>query len=195
MPLVLKTAPAVEPILPAEAKLHLRIDGTEEDAYISSLITVARSDVETITRRALITQTWELVMDEWPDKDWFEIPLPPLQSVTSITYKDADGDENTFSTDNYVVDTDSEPGRVRLVDTADWPTDDLYPLSAIRVLFVAGYGDAGDDVPDPIRQAMYLLIGHYYENREAVINSTGANIQILPMGVSNLLQTYRMFGF
>ena len=195
MALVLKTEPAIEPISTAEAKLHLRVDGTDEDSLIASLIVAARGDAETITRRALITQTWELVLDAWPAKDWFEIPLPPLQSVTSIKYTDSDGDEHTFDASNYVVDTDSEPGRVRLVDTADWPTVDLYPLSAIRVQFVAGYGSAGTSVPMRIRQAMYLMIGHYYENREAVINSTGANIQTLPMGVSNLLQTYRMFGF
>ena len=195
MALVLKTAPAAEPILPAEAKLHLRVDHDDEDTYISALIKTARHDAETITRRALITQTWELVMDDWPENDWFEIPLPPLQSVTSITYTDSDGAMHTLSAADYVVDTDSEPGRVRLVDGASWPTVELRPLSAIRVTFVAGYGDAGAAVPEPIRQAMYLLIGHYYENREAVINSTGANVQLLPLGVTTLLQTYRMFCF
>lgn len=195
MGLTLKSEPAVEPLSLEEAKLHLRVDGTDEDSLITFLIGTARHDVETITRRALITQTWELVMDDWPDDDWFPVPMPKLQSILSIKYKDENGVEYTFDPENYAVDTDSVVGRVMLFDDADWPSDELYPVSAIRVEFTAGYGDTGSDVPAPIRQAMKLLIGHYYENREAVINSTGANIQLLPMGVSALLQTYRVWGF
>jgi len=192
MILKLITAPAAEPLDTDDVKLNLRVDHDAEDTRFSALIKVARESVETITRRALISQTWELVLDNWPAADWFEIPLPPLQSVTSIQYKDEDGTESTLSASSYIVDTDSEPGRVHLADGETWPADTLYPLAAIRVRFVAGYGDEGSDVPESILQAMHLIVGHYYENREAVYATVGGNVQTLPMGVAALLATHRV---
>jgi len=192
MILKLITAPAAEPLDTDDVKLNLRVDHDAEDTRFSALIKVARESVETITRRALISQTWELVLDNWPAADWFEIPLPPLQSVTSIQYKDEDGTESTLSASSYIVDTDSEPGRVHLADGETWPADTLYPVAAIRVRFVAGYGAAGSSVPVSILQAMHLIVGHYYENREAVYATVGGNVQTLPMGVAALLATHRV---
>ena len=193
MALVLVTGPASEPVSVEEAKAHLRVDGSDDDAYIGTLITTARSHVETITRRALITQTWKLVLDDWPD-DVLELYLPPLVSVSSLTYKDADGDTQTFASSNYVVDADSVPGRLCLADDASWPSDDLYPMGAVQIQYVAGYGDA-DEVPQPIKSAILLLVGHYYENREAALVAQGANVQELPIGIEALLSSYRVWTF
>lgn len=189
------TAPAAEPLTTDDVKTNLRIDHTAEDTRLAALIRVAREAAETITRRVLIAQTWELVLDDWPAADWLEVPLPPLQSITSIKYKNEDGVESTLSASTYIVDADSEPGRVHLEDGETWPADTLYPVAAIRVRFVAGYGTDGSDVPESILQAMHLIIGHYYENREAVYASVGGNVQMLPMGVSSLLANYRVYGW
>lgn len=193
MALVLVTAPTEEPVSIAEAKAHLRVDGDDDDSYIGALITTARSHVETITRRALMPQTWKLVLDDWPD-DVLELLLPPLVSVSSITYKDADGETQTFASSNYVVDADSVPGRLCLADDASWPSDDLYPMGAVQIQYLAGYTNA-NAVPQPIKNAILLLVGHYYENREAALVAQGANVQQLPMGVADLLATYRVMTF
>ena len=79
MALKLSAAPALEPLSLKEVKLHLRVDSDEEDTLIQSLIAAARMDCEKFQNRAYITQTWELWMDSWPDKDFIELPLPPLQ--------------------------------------------------------------------------------------------------------------------
>jgi len=171
--LKLKTAPAAEPVTLAEAKTHLRVDISDDDDLITALITAAREYCENFQNRAYITQVWKLWMDDWPEEDdYIEIPLPPLQSVESVKYYDTDGNENTFSSDYYSVDTESEPGRVYLNYGETWPTDTLRPRNGIVVEFTAGYGDTADDVPQTVKQAMLLLIAHWYENREATLAGT-----------------------
>lgn len=193
MALKLVTAPAVEPVSLAEAKLHLRVDSTDEDALISSLITAARQHAEHVTRRAFITQTWEVQMDGWPDGDTIEVPLPPLQSVTSVSYYDAGGTEYTMPSTDYIVDTKSAPGRIVLAYGKSWPSTTLRPAAGVVVRFVGGYGSAASDVPAAIKAAMLLHIGALYEHREAVI--TGQTAVELPLAYEALLWPYRVVTF
>jgi uncharacterized phiE125 gp8 family phage protein len=194
MALKLITAPAAEPVSASEAKSHMRVDTTADDTYIGTLITVARQNVENHLRRALINQTWELVLDEFP-AGVFRLPKPPLVSVTSIKYTDEDAVEATFSSANYLVDTDTEPGRVVLKNGVSWPAVTLKEAGAVRVRYVAGYGAAGSNVPQAIRQAILLVIGSLYENREDVLVAQGVTVTTLPFGVEALLASYRVYGW
>lgn len=192
--LKLITAPAVEPVLLAEAKTHLRVDTTADDTLIEGLIAAARETLESTLSRALINQTWELVMDAFPGGNRIRLPRPPLVSVTSIKYKDKNGVEYT-ATSKYIVDTDSEPGQIVLHDDETWPSDELYEVGAVRVRYVAGYGAAGANVPRPLRQALLLLVGDWYENREDTVIAQGYSANALPTGVEALVQTYRIWSF
>ena len=194
MALKLITAPAAEPVSTSEAKSHLRVDTTADDTYIGTLITVARQNVESHLRRALISQTWEVVLDAFP-AGVIRLPKPPLASVTSIKYTDDDGVEATYSSDNYVVDSDTEPGRVVLKSGQTWPAVTLAAANGVRVRYVAGYGAAGSNVPQAIRQAILLVIGSLYENREDVLVAQGVSIGVLPFGVVALLAPYRIYGW
>jgi len=185
----LVTGPDIEPVSLDEAKGQCRVDISTDDVLIQGLVQTAREMAETITRRALITQTWELVLDGFPDEDRLTIPLPPLQSVT-VKYTDADDVEATFSSASYVVDTYNEPGRIVLRSDATWPNVTLREANGVAVRFVAGYGDAAADVPQAIRQAMLLMVGHWYENREETV-ATG-NVQRIPLGIEALLWPYRV---
>lgn len=189
MNLTLVTGPAVEPLDLDEVKLHLRIDADDDDLLLGGLIQAAREQVEVVTKRALITQTWELSLEAWPRGTEMMIPLPVLQSVTSIKYKDQDGDESTMSSSDYIVDTVPKPGRVVLEWNKSWPSVTLYPASPITVRFVAGYGDTAIDVPRSIRQAMLLMIGEWYENREDI---TEARLQGISLNAERLLWPYRV---
>ena len=207
--LTLVTAPAAEPVSLAEAKAHMRIDSAADDSLISALITAAREAAEAHTRRALVSQTWRLTLDGFPAPPlpWWdgvrqaadmpgagsviELPRPPLVSVTSVTTYD-DGDNPTVaSAASYFVDSDSEPGRVALRSGQTWPAVGRV-AGGVEVIFVAGYG-AASAVPQAIRQAMLMYIGHLFENREAEA-ATGTRVGALPPGVAALWRPYRVLG-
>lgn len=135
------TPPTLDPVSLVAAKTQLRVDIADEDAFIDSLVTTATRWVEDITGRSLMTQTWELYLDDWPSHDYIRLPRPPLQSVTSVIYYDTDGDSSTFPTDYYDVDTDSEPGRVVLKYNESWPSETLQPKNPIKITYLAGYED------------------------------------------------------
>ena len=105
MPLTLTTPPATEPITLAEANLHLKVDTTDDDSLITRLIAAARARAEWHTGRAFITQTWTLHLDAWPACGIIELPLPPLQSVTSIVTTARDDSATTLDPSLTIVDT------------------------------------------------------------------------------------------
>lgn len=185
--LSLYTAPATEPLSTTEAKLHLRVDHSDEDTLIANLIEAARQTIEERTGRALITQTWALSLDTLPygERELF-LPRPPLQSVTHLKYYDTDGNQQTWTNTNYIVSTSYQPGRLSLAYNISWPSIQ-YRVDAIDIRYVAGYG-AASAIPEGLRQAMLLLVGHWYTNREAVV--IGTITAELPLAVESLIRQY-----
>lgn len=194
MSLTIVTPPAEEPVTLTEAKNHLRVDLTDDDSLISALIVAAREHAEAITRRAFITQTLKLSLDAFPANNGpIYVPMPPLQSVNSLKYFDTDGVEQTLNEGtDYLVDNESEPGRITPAPDTGWPATQNRP-NAVSVEFVAGFGDASK-VPQGIKQAILLMVGHWYENREAV-TMQGNNAGELPMAVDSLLMMHRIWRF
>jgi uncharacterized phiE125 gp8 family phage protein len=186
MSLKLFTPPASEPVSPSEAKAHLRVDGSADDALITALIVAARQAAENITGRALVTQTWDLYLDAFDPT--IELPMPPLQAVTSISYTDTDGTVGTLAEAAYKVDTVSEPGRLIPAYGTEWPATRA-DVNVIMIRFTAGYGAAAA-VPQPIKQWMLLKIGELYENREASAERAAAPMPF----VDALLYPYRIIG-
>lgn len=187
----LYSAPAVEPLSLAEAKQHLRVVASDDDSYVTALITAARLQAEQLTGRQLINATWDLYLDEFPYGCDAVILLPksPLVSVTSIVYTATDGTSTTITASDYIVSTSREPGQVSLAYGAAWPVArDV--ADAVRVRYVAGYGAAGSSVPEPIRQAMKLMIGHWWENREDVVIGTISSE--VPNASKWLLEPYKV---
>ena len=198
MALRLITAPAVQPLTLAEAKAHLRVDSSDDDFLIASLIDAARAYVDGkdgFLGRALVTQTWEVVIDEFPENE-IKIPLPPLQSVVSIKYDDSAGVEQTLATTEYTVDAVSEPGWVVPVTTG-WPASIFEGINAVRIQFVAGYPPGTDspvdlaaNVPGSVKAAMLLHVGAFYAHRENVV--VGQTAVLLPWASEQLLRPYRV---
>lgn len=187
MGLKLVTGPAVEPVTLAEAKAHLRVTGTDEDALVSALIVAARSFAEECTGRAFVTQTWDYVLDAFPCAA-FELPKAPLQSVTSVSYVDTDGATQTLDSGLYKVDAITDPGRIAPAYGETWPSTRAEE-NAVTIRFVAGYGLAAA-VPQPIKQALLLMTGQQFEHREATAEGSWSR---LPLGVDALLGLYRVF--
>jgi len=170
---VVTVAPAVEPVTVAEVMRHCRIDSltSDEQTDVETMIQAARERVEEVLWRALITQTRKQTLDEWPAGDQIDLDYPPLQSVTSITYVDTGGTEQTLSTDAYDVTTTDLYGRITLAHGYTWPTarDDA---DTIQITYVAGYGDAASDVPAMIRLAIKQIVADWWEHREPTLVGT-----------------------
>lgn len=192
------TAPTVQPLTLEETKRHLRVDHSDEDDLISIYIEAATSYVDGeygFLGRALVEQTWELVIDKFPENE-IKIPLPPLQSVVTIEYDDVDGSPQTLSTAEYTVDTALEPGWVVPPTLGIWPTV-FDGINSVRIRFVAGYPTTTDSPPDPrgnipraIRQAMLLHVGSMYQQREDVV--IGVSVTRMPFAAESLLRPFRV---
>lgn len=175
------TAATSEPVTVDEFKLHARISvDSEENALLESYLKAARKFCETHTRRAFITQTWRLSLDCFPCV--IHVPMPPLQSVSSIAYIDSAGDSQTLASSAYQVDTYTEPGRIREAYGYTWPATRTQS-NAVTVQFVAGYG-AASAVPDTIKTAIKLVAASLYRNRESVGE---VQLQHVPHGALTLL--------
>lgn len=186
----LVTGPAKEPLATDQLRHHLRVDIRDDDTYLDNLVIAARRYFEGTTKRALITQTWRANLEAWPDENEISLPRPPLQSVTSLVYKDAAGDPTTWDASNYIVDTDSEPGRIVLASDASWPSLTLYPVNPITVTFVAGFGDDSSDIPEQMKLCLQMLVGHWYENREPISFGTP---KMIPFTIESLIWLNRFF--
>jgi uncharacterized phiE125 gp8 family phage protein len=188
MTLVMTSGPLAEPVSVAEAKAHMRIDSTAEDALISSLIVTSRLHIEAALGLALLTQTWSYFIDAWPRSREVVLPLKPVQAVSTVRVWAQEGTSQMLSADAYTLDGDGKPPRLVLSRSAAPPAPGR-SASGIEIAFSAGYGDTGSDVPAPIRQALLLLVGHWFENREPHrANMSGTEI---PHMVSALLAPYR----
>lgn len=208
MTLTLVTAPAELALTLAETKAHLRVEdvANDEDALILALTRAAHEHLDGKDGwlgRALLTQTWDLVLDGFPGRrtraggysgpgfaaDAIRVPLPPLISVTTLKYIDTAGDEQTWDAANYTVDIGSQPARIIPVYGVSWPAARA-AVNSVTVRIVAGYGSR-NAVPMTIKHAMLLLIGHWYEHREEVLVGTIA--QRLPSTVEALLMPYQVW--
>lgn len=192
------TPPSSEPITLAEARTHLRIEpfGSPlehpDDPYINSLITIAREFCEQYLERSLATQTVQMVVDNFADTIY--LPNAPIQSIDSITYIDINGAIQTLATSVYEL--DAYENKIRLKYDQEWPVVRSQE-DAVTITFTAGYtnGLSPDTypLPAPIKAAMLLIIGNYYENRQQdVLGNTRISFNSLPLGVYNLLQPYRL---
>lgn len=271
------TAPAREPVSLAEAKLHLRVDGSADDITISALISMAREWAEEATDLALVPQTWDFFWGQFPgippyrDADQIIFPLNPVQAVLQFAFTQSNAAIvnwtvaganllNDSGVLNAHIDLNTVPARIRLAYSCVWPNQVLQTANGVRIRCAVGFpawsgtvtkagnviqlaaGDAfdttwtagkriviagvpvilasvtdathlvilspdadladgnglsysADDIPEKPRSAMKLLIGHLWENREAVTDGTLTVGAVLPMGVADLLATRKVWAF
>src|ERR1044072_4424391 len=224
MGLVLVTAPAAEPLTATEAKPRLGVGTEVADATMGAFIKAARQTIDGRDGwlgRALITQTWDWILPGFYDPRYadrkpsfwsglhateLKIPLPPTLSITYVKYYDEDGVLQTMSSSDYRIMPGLSSSLMPLVDEY-WP-DHRCQDDAVTIRFVAGYGPAGSDVPEPIRSAIALMVSNLRSlsgrnlfvsaETEDGIGSTsyivGTNAgQAIDAAVNSLLSTYRVF--
>jgi uncharacterized phiE125 gp8 family phage protein len=198
--------PSSEPVELSDVEGQCRIgDLSAEEPTIGIFIAAIREQAESRTRRALITQQWEMVLDGFPmGRDAIKIPMPPLQSVDSITYIDQLGATQTMAPELYRIVADKspacQPGYVMPVYGQMWPAT-LPDLATVRIRFTCGYGPIADpdnpdanqphNVPKGIINWMLINIANLYENRESETVASGRLTQVdLSTMADGLLNNY-----
>lgn len=187
MALVLTSGPSAEPVTVAEAKAHLRIDGSEEDVLLASLILTSRLHVEAALGLALIDQTWRLTLDRWPASGIVELPIAPLQAVTNVFVLDGNGDAVAMPATRYLVDIAAKPPRI-VWNSAVLPMPGI-SINGIEINVAAGFGPDAASVPAPLKHAILMLTAHWYEHRDPV--EIGSAATRIPDAVADLIQPFR----
>ena len=187
--------PETEPITTAEAKSHLRVDFSDEDTYIDTLIATARKHCEKYTNRVFITQTWRQNLDCFTPV--IKLKVNPVASLTSLKYYDTNESQQTLTdlSANFQKDFLSDTATIHEGLTNAFPSIGS-TINPIEIITVCGYG-AASDVPSDIKHAIKLMVSHLYENREGVnVVVGGLAMQIeMPNVVKNLLAPYRILTF
>jgi uncharacterized phiE125 gp8 family phage protein len=188
MPLITITPPDAEPVSVEDVKIAARLDAESFDDQMALLLIPAiRREAEHQLGRRLITQTVELVLDEFPAGE-IDLLLPSVQSITSVKYLDSAGDEQTVLNTDYSLDNAKAPARVLLATGASWPATYAVP-NAVRVRYVVGYGDDDASVPANVRLWITAMVV------QALDNPAGLNVaalQPLPF-IDRLLDAERFY--
>lgn len=185
-----KTDPVLQPIDLDLAKMQCRIDAdnSDQDAVLLLYIEAATALVEDYTGRSLMTQTWQASVCGFASRLWLP-RAAPLQALTFIKYYDTSNVLQTLASTVYTIAAFSEPSRVTLVSGQTWPSlwdrDD-----AVQVEYVTG-ASAQSSVPAALRQAVQMLVGHFYANREATVVGTSATP--MPVAAQDLCAPHRLF--
>lgn len=195
---VLVTAPAADPVTLEEVKAHLRViewdeSGAalpnEDDALITGLIKAAVTHLDGWTGtlgRCLVDQTWRQDSDTFTQ--CMRLPLGPVSEIVTVKYRNAEGQIATVAAENYALET-SAGGQSYLWFRSSYSRpSNLYDRAAVQVEFIAGYGAAAD-VPQALKHAMLMMIGHWYENREGV--AMGSSPTTVPLAVDALISPFR----
>lgn len=181
--LQLSVPPQLDPLTLEEAKRQVRVefDFTDDDDYLRTLMLAVKDWAEGETSKALLTQTLVLRLDRFPYGSRIYLPRPPLQSVTSVVYLDINNVSQTLSSSNYQVvgarttpDQHAPCGFIQPVYSAYWPV--TYPVpESVTITYLAGWTTV-EAVPQRIKQAMLLMLGDLYENRERTIVGSNAAV-------------------
>ena len=187
MSLTLVTPPQLEPVDTFDAQAQAVVAHAGETGLLARLIAAARAHVEQVTWRQLITAEYEWRLDRLCGALY--VPRPKLQSVVSFQYVDPQGNTQTLDPSDYTVDANSTPGRILPAPGKSWPAK-RGDIDDVIIRFLAGYGDLGSDVPQPLRHAILMLVAFWYEQRET---AAGTSMTEVPLGFDALIAPYRVY--
>ena len=169
---------------------HLRLgsgfaDDGSEDAVLELYLRAAMAAIEARLSRALLARDFSWTVGRWRDDASHGIPIAPVRSVASITLVEPDGSETAVDPEAWSVLRDAQ--RPRLVGRFGRSLPRIPRAGHAEIRFNAGFGEAWEDVPADLRQAVLLLAAHFYENRSEGNAVAGS----MPFGVLVLIEAYR----
>ena len=185
----LKTGNDKYPVSRKMVKQYMGIDqdNTDHDGLLIRLIGAAVKTVESRTERKLLTQTWYQYEKDWPlERDYIELLLNPVQSVTGIGYMPyTDSDYTSWSSSYWSLDETIEPARLWVNPLQSWPTAVLHDVKPIQIEYIVGYGNTAEDVDEDLILAIMMLVEHLFDNRGVIV--VGTVVAKLPNTVEDIL--------
>lgn len=175
--------PVKEVITLEEAKSHLRIDGDDEDSLISSYIQAAREYAEIFTGRSIAIKTYEYITNPKEKYAYLELPMPPLVEILKVSYENQKQEVILEENKDFYILKDYDAPLLYPNIENGWPRVLLNTFDLIKVTYKAGYSES----PMAVKQAILILVAHFYENRE---NLTTKDYKEIPFGVSSLLRPF-----
>lgn len=195
--------PTVEPVTLSDMQSRLLGYNSNDDDYINGLITRARELFEEQTGIALLEQTWEMICPYFAER--IKIPKPPLRSISSITYYDDAGDQQTLAASVYRV---AKYESYAILDEAynqDWPSTESFRPDAVTITFKAGIYTSDNGSPTEsvdttsgsfmvrkyamAQEAIGFLVDHLYRNRAPV---AGIQLHEIPMTFKTFINACRV---
>ena len=183
-PLML-TPPLAEPVTLLEAKAWLKIDSSDEDELLQTLVSAARLMIEAASGQMLMDQTWRIVLDVWPVNGRLRLPVSPLQNVVEVRVFASNGQPQMLPLSALSFEAGAEPPV--LVVSGAVPTPGRIH-QGIEIDVLIGHGPLPADVPAPLRQAVLRLVAYWFENRGDV---AGGETAALPRDIMALIAPYR----
>jgi uncharacterized phiE125 gp8 family phage protein len=169
---------------------HLRLgtgfaDDGSEDAILELYLRSAMAAIEARLGLALLARPFSWTVTRWREESSQGLPVGPVQAIDAITLVAADGSETAVDHHDWSLMRDAR--RPRLVGRFGRRLPSIPRGGHAEIHFVAGFGEGWDAVPADLRQAVFLLAAHYYENRSDVAVVDGS----LPFGVLVLIESWR----
>lgn len=182
------TPPALEPLTLADAKLHLRVDHADEDDFIQQTVSAARQYVEAVTGERMLTQAWRQYVSDWPADRLLRLEVYPVQSVIATTAFDRDGVPHQIALEDVELSRGVKPQKLRFSASID----PALAANGLEIDLSVGQGDLPVDVAPALRQAVAMLVTHWYEFRGAIAPSQQP--VSLPAGLDALLRPFKRVG-
>lgn len=183
MVLHLITPPEFEPVTRDELREFLRLADEQEEELLLSLIRVARETIEQRCNMAMLSQSWQLQLANWPQSGRVALYKSPVMSIDKVQGFDVDGEAILFDENEWRLHADSQPQRLYLSRPQR-----INIASGVLIEVTAGFGAEPENVPEPLRHACLMLAGYLYENR----NSFDADLvaRTLPPMIEQLLSPW-----
>lgn len=170
------------PVSLADAKAHLRVTDSAEDALITAMVAAACGLVAETAGRVLSAETWEICDTGY--SGWVEVPVSPVTALSAVSYLDGTGAEVAATVGDFTLTVSDDRVFVGPRPGKAWPTPGVVRPDAVRVRVTAGY----TTLPPELKQAILLAVGHNYRNREAV----GEAMAELPLAFASLVNVHRL---
>lgn len=191
------TPPTGDVIELADAKSHLRVPASQTlfDSDITAKLAAAVAYIQERCGRALLTQSWMLALDRFPNARWpnrrsqiIQLDGGPVSAITDFSYIDETGTQQTLAANSYQSDLVGDIARLAPLPQQCWPQTQRDALNQVQITYTVGYGDESD-VPDPLKQAILLVLGDFWVNREAALDS---RYYVINQAVESLIFPHRI---